>query len=338
MLLAFAVACGVPGEPLPPLLEIPLPVEDLTATQVGAQVRLVFSLPRLTTEGTRVRRLDRMEIYGVFLPTDAPLASFPEQSSLLATVRADEIPAQQEQVVYAIPLETSRIGEKVFLAVKAVNWRGKDADFSNVVPVAIANLPEPPSDLRATLTEKAVRLIWQPASQSVFGGPAPRVEGYQVWRKEVGSVEAAQLLGDTATPAYDDSSFEFGRQYEYFVRAFVKTGDSLATTPLSGPALIAAVDRFPPAPPQNARGLAARGNIELTWSPNSEPDLAGYNVYRSENDVLERRNPELLLIPVFRDSNVRPGIPYRYQIRATDKNGNESASSEEVSITVEEGQ
>src|SRR5262245_46416423 len=60
------VGCGVPGEPLPPLLEIPVAVSDLAAVQVGNHIELTWSVPRMTTEGTVARGLDRMEVHVLF--------------------------------------------------------------------------------------------------------------------------------------------------------------------------------------------------------------------------------------------------------------------------------
>ena len=333
--LAALVACGVPSEPLPPLQEIPSPVADLSAAQVGARVQLVWSRPRLTTEGTRAQSLDRMEIFGLFLRDETELTSFPEQSRLVATAPVESASETEERTVYELPLEGPRIGATAFFAVKAVNRKGKDAGFSNMVSLTIADLPEPPSDLQATLTEKAIRLSWKPAPRSVFGGAAPPLDGYQVLRKEAGSTEAAEEIGMAPSPAYDDSSFEFEHRYVYSVRAFVKQGDSLAATPFSAPVEMAAVDRFPPAAPQNVRAIAVPGAVEMAWSPNPEPDLAGYNVYRSDGGTFAKLNPERLLIPVLRDPAVRPGAAYRYHVRASDKNGNQSDPSEEISITAE---
>ncbi|MGH9786565.1 MAG: hypothetical protein ACRD88_20540, partial [Terriglobia bacterium] len=110
---------------------------------------------------------------------------------------------------------------------------------------------------------------------------------------------------------------------------------SLAVTPPSVPAEIAVVDRFPPAPPGNVRAVVTAGAVEIAWSPNEETDLAGYHVYRSDGGEFSRTNPELLRIPVFRDATVRVNARYRYHVRAADRNGNESAPSEEVSVLAE---
>jgi hypothetical protein len=330
-------ACGVPGEPLPPLLEIPAPVADLAAEQVGAEIHLAWSRPRLTTEGTRPQRLDRIEIYGAFRSDGTP-PRFPEDSRLLAALSTLNLPEAAERMAYTVPLDASQLGTEASFAVKALNDRARDAGFSNAVTVRIANLPEPPSQLEAALTERAVRLSWRASPQSAFGAAAPlppSFDGYQVLRREAGSPDPPVVLGETQSPAYDDPSFEFGRSYVYTVRAFVRQGEALAVTPPSAPTEIAAVDRFPPAAPENVRAVAAPGAVEIAWSPNEEVDLAGYHVYRSGGAEFERANSEPLRIPVFRDATVRAGVRYRYQVRAADGEGNESAPSEEVPITAE---
>jgi fibronectin type 3 domain-containing protein len=73
----------------------------------------------------------------------------------------------------------------------------------------------------------------------------------------------------------------------------------------------------------------ASASIELTWAINTEPDLAGYNVYRSESaDVPgQRLNNDLLSAPTFRDMSVMLGKSYFYRVGAVDQSGNESALS-----------
>jgi fibronectin type 3 domain-containing protein len=75
--------------------------------------------------------------------------------------------------------------------------------------------------------------------------------------------------------------------------------------------------------------------IDLVWAPNSEPDLAGYNLYRAETGSEPQRvNQEPLKSPAYRDGNVTPGRQYTYAVAAVDVRGNESAHSEAASETV----
>ncbi len=343
MAAVLLAGCGVPGEPLPPLLEIPERATDLSAKQVGARLQLAWSPPRLTTEGTRVRRLARLEIYGVFLPPGAALTSFPESSRLLATLGTDAIPAGQQSIVYELPLAAGQLRQTAFFAVKAINNNDKDAGFSNVSQVETADLPQAPLDLQATLTENAVHLVWKAPPLSAFGGPAPQPDGYQVYRAEVRSPQAGSqpatqaviMLGTSGSAAYQDSTFEFGHSYVYSVRAFVVQGESTALTPPSNSAEVAAVDRFPPASPQNVRAVTIPGAVDLAWSPNSEADMAGYNVYRREGEALVKLNLGLLPAPLFRDPSPTPGARYLYRVTAVDGNGNESAPSQDAVVTAE---
>ena len=333
MLAGLLAGCGVPGEPLPPLLEIPVPVEDLTGVQVGARIELEWSRPRLTTEGTRAQRLDRIEVYASFIPEGAPLPSVP--SDPLATIRLDSIPDAENRMSLVIRLDASQPGMQAVIAVKAFNDRGRDAGFSNVVTLPVVNLPEPPANLAGQVTERAVRLSWRAAAQSAFGGPVPLVDGYQVFRREPGNPEPGAIIGETSDSEYEDASFEFERMYFYSVRAFVRRGESFAVTPLSAVVEIATADRFPPQPPDDVRAVVTPGAVEITWNPNEEADLAGYHVFRSVGAEFVRVSPELLLTPLFRDAAVESGRQYSYRVRAADRDGNESEPSESIMVTGE---
>lgn len=334
-LAALLTACGVPGEPLPPLLEIPEPVHDLAAEQVGARLILQFTRPQLTTEGTRARFLSRLEIYGAFQPPDAPPPSFPEQGQLLAVLSGTELLSGQEYITHELPLAASQIGAKAFLAIRAINHRGVDAGFSNQSAVEIADLPEPPGQLQARLTEEAIQLSWLPAERSVFGGPMAEAEGYEIYRAEADSGVPAERIGTAAAPSFDDRSFFFGHRYVYRVRAYRRQGDSRAVTPASPSAEVNAIDRFPPAAPQNLRAITVPGGVDLAWSPSPEQDLAGYNVYRSDGASVARLNQEPLAIPLFRDSAVSVGTSYRYWVKAADREGNEGPASDEAAVVGE---
>jgi fibronectin type 3 domain-containing protein len=76
--------------------------------------------------------------------------------------------------------------------------------------------------------------------------------------------------------------------------------------------------------------------VELSWSINVEPDLAGYRVYRAEQEGVRGAllTPELLPSPAYRDNSVQSGHRYWYTVTAVDRSGNESAPSLAVEIEV----
>jgi hypothetical protein len=78
-------------------------------------------------------------------------------------------------------------------------------------------------------------------------------------------------------------------------------------------------------------GDAASGNapsIDLSWEPNAELDLLGYNVYRAGTDSrFARINPSLVMGPEFRDTTAEAGVTYVYRVTAVDQHHNESEPS-----------
>jgi hypothetical protein len=92
-------------------------------------------------------------------------------------------------------------------------------------------------------------------------------------------------------------------------------------------------------PPQVPHGLAAVADaqahaIDLSWMPDSEADVAGYIVFRRDvtaRGAAERiSGPKPMVAPSFNDTAVVPGHRYGYAVSAVDRDGNESARSDEV--------
>ena len=110
----------------------------------------------------------------------------------------------------------------------------------------------------------------------------------------------------------------------------------------SAPAIVSPRDTFPPAAPQNLVAAVLSGApsggllVDLSWSINLETDLAGYRVYRSEQQDTRGAlvTPDLLLAPAYRDTSVGPGRRYWYFVTAVDHAGNESDTSSIVAVDV----
>lgn len=91
------------------------------------------------------------------------------------------------------------------------------------------------------------------------------------------------------------------------------------------------VDTHPPAKPTALKAeIQNRQDVHLTWTANSEPDLAGYAVYRDG----KRITTTLLLSPTYVDYNVAEG-QYSYQVTTLDKAAWESELSDAVKIVVD---
>ncbi|MDN4609536.1 pectinesterase family protein [Arthrobacter burdickii] len=94
-------------------------------------------------------------------------------------------------------------------------------------------------------------------------------------------------------------------------------------------------DTTAPAVPATPTATAGDSSVELTWTANTDEDLAGYNLYRSTGTTTaptaaNRINTDLLTAPTYMDRTAANGSTYTYVLTAVDRAGNESAVSAPV--------
>jgi hypothetical protein len=353
---AALLGCGVPGVPKPPSLDLPEPVADLRAVRKGDRVYLDWTVPAETTDRLAVRHLGPTRICRSL---DAAMS---ECASPVGEVPAPPIPgagSQQTKLVKpatkaqanytdSLPgrLLVANPAVQISYAISVLNITSRSAGLSNVVRVpAVAALP-PPSDFRVQVTAEGVVLSWTAVPR---GPETPGLQAmYRVYRRPEGGtadtvVGQLPLDASSATQVVDHS-FEWEKTY--FYRATVVTlihQEGKPEIQFEGddtfPVKVFAHDVFPPAVPSGLQavfsGTGQQPFIDLIWAPDTDADLAGYDVFRHEAGGEPLKiNAELVKAPAFRDMNVGPGKNYFYSVSAVDVRGNESARSEQASETV----
>ncbi len=93
-------------------------------------------------------------------------------------------------------------------------------------------------------------------------------------------------------------------------------------------------DVTPPAEPTGLRTSTGDNFIELFWNANTEPDLAGYNVYVSSSYDGRYQLIGSTRDTYFLDNGARNGNTYYYAVTAYDYDGNESALSMDVAYDI----
>ena len=94
--------------------------------------------------------------------------------------------------------------------------------------------------------------------------------------------------------------------------------------------------------PDAPNGLSATGGdmqVSMSWSANTESDLAGYNVYRSTTSGLSgsKVNASLVTGTSFTDLSVAADTTYYYSVHAVDTSFNQSTASLEATATTDAG-
>jgi hypothetical protein len=113
----------------------------------------------------------------------------------------------------------------------------------------------------------------------------------------------------------------------------IRTGVAVLFVLLLSVQWLLVTNRRPGLLPLHASGKSHR--VKLTWEA-SRSKVAGYNVYRSTKSGSNYRKINSAPVPglTYTDDTVQSGVTYRYVIRATDAEGNESSNSPEFTVTI----
>jgi len=324
----------------------------------GNDVTLTWTIPTVTTDRQRIRSLGPTQICRGLQPEmtacgtavgEAPaetVANTPKKKKSLG--KKNTGPKVPESYTDVVPRTLLRDNPDAYAtyAVEVLNPEHRGAGISNQVRVSLVRTLPAPVDLAANVTSRGVVLSW--ANQAP-AQPQPLLHYiYQVYRRQEGDTRSTQVgevpAGSEPTLTFTDSTIEWQQSYEYHVDAVtVIAQENKPAVEVSGEdspeVKVFADDIFPPAVPTGLQavysGPGQRPFIDLIWAPDTDADLAGYNVYRHEDNAQPiKLNSELIKTPAYRDTNVVPGKTYFYSISAVDIRGNESSRSEDVSETV----
>jgi hypothetical protein len=342
------LGCGVPGAPLPPSLDIPKLVGDLKAVRKGETVTLTWTTPTETTDGELIRRpgkmlMQRAQVVG----RDSELhfqtiAELPLEPSL----KDDRGAVTTAKDSLGELLRSGSGAEFAVYTVLAQGHNGKSFGLPNRASVPLVQVLPPPQSVSATPAPEGIRLTWDESGPVEKASRFRTQFAYKVMRRQKGANDTAmvkQLNAGNHGAEFVDTTIEWEKAYQYWITPVTlwQEGDRKGEVEGDDSAIadVFAHDSFPPAAPSGLEAVfgAAPQNsfIDLTWTPNIEPDLAGYNIYRrTGNEPPVKVNSELIKTPRFPDPGIQPRKKYFYTVTAVDLRGNESAKSEETSETV----
>ena len=343
------IGCGTPGAPLPPSLDLPQAVSDLSASRVGNRVTLRWTMPRRTTDKLLLKGNITVRVCRQSAPTACETAGGEmsiapgAEGNFTETLPATFLAGDVHPLNYFVELKNSS---------------GRSAGPSNAAPILAGAPPAPVEGLRAVVRKEGVVLHWaaekdnaairlertlltppvakpRKKSNPLAAPPEPTEQNLLV---EANEAQAHRAL---------DPAARFGQSYHYRAQRVVRKTVGGKTLELDGefsaPVAVEVKDVFPPAVPTGLSAVASTNengvSIDLSWLPNTESDLAGYIVYRREGEELWKRlTTQPSVGPAFHDATVEAGHSYRYAVSAIDQSNQESGRSQEAVESVPEKQ
>jgi hypothetical protein len=353
--IGLLAGCGAPAAPLSPTLNLPQPVRDLTALRVGDTVHLSFSVPQKTTDKLPVRgpmtaKLCRSVDAGPCRPAGT-LAILAQQKS---SAIDDHLPPELTQ------------GPERLLSYKlSVLNHAEKSDGDSGPAYAIAGVaPAPVTGFSATPRRNGIVLAWQgmdtPAESTDWirfdrtrtSGPAAQpatranptnnpLTGRKTPEEPAEQVFRVPDSAEQHRPSAMDITAHTSNSYRYVAQRIHQAAIAghtleMASEP-SAPAETAYRDVFPPPVPVGLVSAADTTSkaIDLDWTPDVDPALAGYIVYRraaGSNQSPQRISPagKPVTTSEWSDTTAAPGQRYAYSVSAIDVSGNESQRSVEI--------
>ncbi|HEY3204793.1 MAG TPA: hypothetical protein VGL03_14175 [Thermoanaerobaculia bacterium] len=264
------------------------------------------------------------DIDGAPLPTPS--------NGFLDIRRWDDSGAPTYHVVNGVPVYGPEDGATYFYKVSSLDLLDQQGPPSGSPVSAKPQDKTPPAapsgvSVKAVDSQNRLEVRWNIVQSDVEGHEeSSPIAGYRLFRydaenaplptgTQIGGVIPPPAPGITDMTASDNASIlrpPFGEQtFWYRVEAFDSSGNVGARSAAAGGHL---KDITPPAPPKNVAAEGFDDFIRVTWAPNTEPDLDGYQIYRSlcHNGVsnpCEPRQPGILSFghePVASDQEKTP--------------------------------
>ena len=360
--------CASIGAPVPPSLELPKPPTDLRAVRKGNKVYLAWAVPTKTTDRQNVRRPGPTRICrslnAVMSQCDVPVGNVAPTKASAEISPSEPGKKMQAEFVDTLPadLQQQNPTRMATYAVEPLNLDARSAGLSNQVQIALAPTLSPPENIKAQVLPDGVVLTWDCETFPIELTAQRYV--YRIYRRSESGSDVK--LSDETCPGgpYEDHTIEWQKNYEYRIAVvtfatlergslpceqrpsndgIVAIPDCIQVAEIQGddsaPVKIFTNDTYPPAVPTGLQaafsGPGQQPFIDLVWAPDTDADLAGYNIYRHEGESQPAKiNAALVKTSAFRDTNILPGKTYFYTVSAVDLRGNESAHSEEANETV----
>ena len=315
------VACGKKGPPLPPIPLMPAAGGAVLVLQEGNSARVAAPVPEHYLDGRRLDGLTGAQLFRVLRPAGVAVGArdFPVDMVPVAVIDGAEAAglAPGGEARFVDPLPEVPPGRVLYYSARFLaagrRWSAPSAISR---PVSPSPAPEAPAGLAAEIRREGIALSW-PAVQGA--GALGVYRSIPVAREPLAPFVV--LPGDSV--GWLDIGVRDGDVWVYRLRALASDGPDAAASPAAGPVEVKLVDQFAPEPPDGLELVPRADGVDLFWALAAEPDVAGYVVWRRDEDqpdgTWERLTPAPVPETWFTDRTAPAGRTLAWSISAVDR-------------------
>jgi fibronectin type 3 domain-containing protein len=208
--------------------------------------------------------------------------------------------------------------------VRGITYVNTESKASAELAVAVKDLTPPTAVTGFKVARKGseIQLSWTPSKDK-------EAKGYFVFRSDDKGKTYKKLTETMLAASANQFTDKLKEEATGNVQYYVETQDASGNKIPSVKTTVYVPDHSAPEMPKNVKGTTESGKISLSWTANTEKDLAGYRIYRGLRDDDENNMLLLNVTPqtatTFIDTFPKKAkTKFIYKVSAMDKAFNES--------------
>ncbi|MFC1934359.1 fibronectin type III domain-containing protein [Chloroflexota bacterium] len=217
-------------------------------------------------------------------------------------------------------------GGTYYYVVTAIDYGNNESGDSNQAGATATNAPpSAPDSFNATAGDELISLNWNDNDET-------DLDGYNVYRSLTSGGTYNKINGTLlSTSNYTDTPLYGGGTFYYKVTAV----DNVSAESSFSDIVSALANDIAPAAPASVNATGGDELITIEWTPGSEGDLWGYNIYRSDSTGEPYDQIDTVTAPTsnYTDTPLYGEVTRYYVVKAVDNGSNESPYSPEANAT-----